>query len=107
MTPPDRQVTRSRGIAGLRSRLSAEGGFTLIEVLIAAVVLVVGLVTLFGLLDQSVKASAATRAKEGATNLAREVLEDAHTIPYAQLSPTSITEDLEAMNGLSDVGSES
>jgi len=85
-----------------RSRFAPEAGFTLIEVLMAAVILVVGLAALFGLLDNSVKASFQTRAREGATNLARQVLEDARTIPYAQMSPTSITGQLQEMNGLAD-----
>jgi Tfp pilus assembly protein PilV len=85
-----------------RSRPVGEDGFTLIEVLIAALILIVGIGALFGLLDSSVKASYQTRAREGATNLARQVLEDARTIPFAQLSPSSITEQLQAMNGLKD-----
>jgi type II secretory pathway pseudopilin PulG len=84
-------------------RPASEGGFTLFEVLIAAVVLVVGLTTLFGLLDVSVKATASTRAREGGTNLAREILEDARTLAYAQLSPTSIVGTLQAMHGLENV----
>lgn len=83
-------------------RPSSEAGFTLFEVLIAAVVLVIGLMGLFGLLDISVKAGASTRAREGATSLAREILEDARTIPYAQLSPTSTEGQLQAMNGLAN-----
>jgi type II secretory pathway pseudopilin PulG len=85
-----------------RTRLRRDDGFTLFEVLIAAVVLIVGLATLFGLVDTSLKASASTRAREGASNLAREILEDARTIPYAQLSPGSIVGELQAMNGLAD-----
>jgi len=86
---------RPRGV-----RLRGEEGFTLFETLIAAVVLLVGLVSLFGLLDVSVKASAATRAREGGTNLAREILEDARTLAYAQISPTSIVGELQVMHGL-------
>jgi len=82
-----------------------EDGFTLVEVLIAAVVMVIGLLALFGLLDTSVKTTASTRAREGATNLAREILEDARTIPFAQISPTAITGQLQAMNGLADASS--
>jgi hypothetical protein len=66
----------------------------------AAVVLAIGLIALLGLLDTSLKASAATRAREGATNLAREILEDARTLPYAEISPTSVVEELQAMHGL-------
>lgn len=88
---------------GFRSRLpkpSSERGFTLFEVLIAAVVLAIGLLGLFGLLDTSVKATASTRAREGATNLARQIIEDARTIPFAQLSPSSLVSQLQEMKGL-------
>src|SRR5258708_4913941 len=78
-------------------RLRRDSGFTLFEVLISSVVLAVGLAGLLGLLDTSLKAAASTRAREGATNLAREVLEDARTIPYGQLSPTSIVGQLQAL----------
>jgi Tfp pilus assembly protein PilV len=83
-----------------RDRRRSDAGFTIIEVLIASVVLIVGLATLMGLLDTSVKATASTRAREGATNLAREVLEDARTLAYSQISPTSIVGQLQSMNGL-------
>jgi Tfp pilus assembly protein PilV len=75
----------------------------LFEVLIAAVVLIVGLTTLFGLVDTSLKATASTRAREGATNLAREILEDARTLAYAQISPNSIVGTLQGMHGLENV----
>ena len=90
-----------RGHALLRQ----DDGFTLVEVLMAAVILIVGVTALFGLLDSSVKASYQTRAREGATNLARQVLEDAHTIPYSQISPSSIESQLQAMTGLADASS--
>src|SRR5690349_16326661 len=90
--PPNKQ--------GRRSYFGGDAGFTLLEVLIAAVVLMIGLMGLFGLLDISVKAGASTRAREGATSPAREIVEDARTIPYAQLSPTSTEGQLQAMNGL-------
>jgi type II secretory pathway pseudopilin PulG len=85
------------------TELRSEGGFTVIEVLVAVVVLIVGLTALFGLLDTSLKATASTRAREGATNLAREILEDAGTIPYAQISPNSLVSQLQAMNGLANI----
>jgi type II secretory pathway pseudopilin PulG len=78
----------------------AQDGFTLIEALMAAVILIIGLIGLLGLLDASVKASASTRAREGATGLARQVIEDARTIPYAQVIPSSIETQLKLMNGL-------
>jgi type II secretory pathway pseudopilin PulG len=95
----------SGGRAPRLTDLGREDGFTLFEVLIAAVVLIVGLTSLFGLLDVGLKAAASTRAREGATSLARQILEDATTIPYSQLAPSSITEELQAMSGLSNAGS--
>ena len=93
----------ARAARGHRQRvLLLEDGFTLIETLIAAFVLAVGIGGLFGMLSISVKATGSSRAREGATNLAREILEDARTIPYAQLSPTDIVSELQAMNGLAN-----
>jgi hypothetical protein len=76
-----------------------------VETLVAAVVLVIGLGTLLGLVNGSLKATANPRAREGATNLARQILEDARTIPYGQISPSAIVGELQAMNGLADSSS--
>jgi len=65
----------------------------------ASVVLVVGLLGAFGLLVASAKTSSATRAREGATNLAREILEDSRTIPFSEVS-TSIGERLQQLPAL-------
>lgn len=109
LSPPTGRSHRApldpaRGQPGRRRRLlfCADGGFTLIEVMVAAVVLLAGVLALFGTLDSSVRAIASTRAREGATNLARTILEDAHTVPYAQVSPSSIEPELQAMAGLAD-----
>jgi prepilin-type N-terminal cleavage/methylation domain-containing protein len=105
-----RQPTRAHrhDSAGSTSRVAAlrqEAGFSLIEVLVASVILVVGLITLFGLLETSLKASASTRAREGASNLAREILEDTRTIPLAQISPGAIVGELQALHGLASASS--
>jgi hypothetical protein len=68
-------------------------------------VLITGLIGLLGLLDSSVKASASTHQREAGTNLARQVLEDARGIPYAQLSPSTVVSQLQAMPGLKNEGS--
>ncbi len=101
MTAPRGALRLLRAIG---RRLSGwdETAFTLVEVLVAMVILVVGLLSLLTMLDTAERASATTRAREGATNLARQILEDARTIPYAQIIPTSIENQLRAMNGLAD-----
>lgn len=104
---PTFRTNTSSGRLKRRLEPRSEAGFTIIEALMAAVILIVGLIGLLGMLDISVKASASTRAREGATSLAREILEDARTIPYAQLSSKPIESELQAMNGLADSSSAS
>jgi type II secretory pathway pseudopilin PulG len=99
-TPAQIARATSRVLIGGARRLALEDAFTLIETLIAAVVLVVGVAAFFNSLNLSTHAEASSRAREGATNLAREILEDARTIPYAQLAPSSIEHELQQMPGL-------
>jgi hypothetical protein len=82
-----------------RPRLAQDDGFLLLETLIAAVFLVLGLMGAFAVLDLSAETMSATRAREGAVNLAREILEDAGTIPFSELSP-SIKDRLQQMPAL-------
>jgi Tfp pilus assembly protein PilV len=88
-----------------RLRLRGQAGFTLIETLIAAVILVAGVAAFFNALNLSVHAEQSARTREGATNLAREILEDARTIPYEQIVPSNIVSELQAMPGLANAGS--
>lgn len=80
--------------------LQQEAGLTLIEVLAATLVLAVGIVGTFGLLNTSAKTAAQTHDREGAVSLARQIAEDARTIPFAQLTPSTVVEKLQAMTGL-------
>jgi Tfp pilus assembly protein PilV len=92
-----------RPLAPRCSRLpppTSDEGLTLVEVLIATIVLAVGIVGTFGMLNTSTKTSAQTHDHEGATNLVREILEDSRTIPFAQLSPGSVEAKLQEMEGL-------
>ena len=96
---PGRQAGRSLR-RHRRPHAGSSGGFTLIETLVATTVLVTGLLSLVGLLDTSTKVGALNRQREAATNLDRQILEDARGIPYAQLSPASIVALLQAEPGL-------
>jgi type II secretory pathway pseudopilin PulG len=100
------QIARAtrRVLVRVTRRAALEDAFTLIETLIAAVVLVVGVAAFFNSLNVSTHAEASSRAREGATNLAREILEDARTIPYAQLAPSDIIHELQQLPGLASTG---
>src|SRR5215210_2091194 len=63
-----------------RSRLAAEDGFTLVELMMAALVLVVGVLGVLSLLDHANRATERTKHREAATNLAREVIEASRAV---------------------------
>ncbi len=91
--------------ARLRARVRSERGFTLIEAIVAGAVLVVGLLTAYAILVISDHASASVRAREAAVTLARQATEDARSIPYSQVSSSTIVTTLEGMPGLASSSS--
>jgi Tfp pilus assembly protein PilV len=74
-----------------------EHGFTLIEVLVATLILTAGLIALMGMLIVASKATSTNRVRQNATNLAREVGEDARTLDYSDLLPSSIASSLQPL----------
>jgi prepilin-type N-terminal cleavage/methylation domain-containing protein len=84
------------------SPLRQEDGFTIIEVMVAAVVLLVGLMGVLGIVTKSDAVSASNRIREQGIALQREVVEAARSIPYDQLSQSNIVSKLQATTGLTD-----
>jgi Tfp pilus assembly protein PilV len=66
--------------------LRHEAGFTIIEVLVAIVLLLVGVLGVATMADSANILSTTSKARVGATNLAREMIEDARTFKYAELN---------------------
>lgn len=64
---------------------SGERGMTIIEVVVAAFVLVVGILGVLTLLDTANATTAENLAREQANTLARDVVERAHQLPYSTL----------------------
>jgi type II secretory pathway pseudopilin PulG len=86
-----------------RHRLVDQAGFTLVEVLVAALVLMVGVLTMLALFDRANAATVIDRQREGATSLAREITEGARSVPFDDLvSTVSLNAELQAMPGLED-----
>jgi type II secretory pathway pseudopilin PulG len=79
----------------MRARVSEQSGFTIVEVLVAAVVLVVGLGGLLQMLVTADHAISTTRLRQQETSLAREVLEDSRGLAPTQLTPSTIASALQ------------
>lgn len=75
---------------------------TLVEVMVAMLILTVGVLGTVGLMDTASVASSDTKAREGANNLAREVIENARVIDYDSLTAAGVVPALQAQNGLDD-----
>jgi type II secretory pathway pseudopilin PulG len=79
-------------------------GFTLVEVLVAMTVLIVGVLGALALIDRANATTVTTRSREAAVNVARELVEAARSVPYQNLTPASVEAEIQALPGLADDG---
>lgn len=79
--------------------LSLDGGFTLIEMLVAIFVLLVGVLGVVALVDGANRTTSSNRAREGATNLTRELIEDARSVPYGSLDTSTLASTIASLSG--------
>ena len=86
----------------LRDRARDQRGFTLVETVSAMFILLVGVLATAQIIDASSSANAANRQRDGATNLARELVEAARGVPYEKVSATGVTTALQSIPGLED-----
>jgi type II secretory pathway pseudopilin PulG len=84
------------------SSLHEQGGFTIIEVMVAIFVLVLGVLGSAVLVNAANGLSLNSKSREGATNLAREIIEAARAVDYDSLTPTLAAPALQAQPGLAD-----
>src|SRR5947207_2284543 len=78
-----------------RGWFADDRGFTVIEVLVAGVVLVTGLLALLGMLVVASRATGKDRVRQAATSLAREIVEDTRNLAYTQLLPSGLAGTLQ------------
>lgn len=79
-----------------------QSGFTIVEVLVAAVVLLVGILGVVALVDGATANATSTKAREQAVALEREIVEAARSLPYDELAPNSVVPAVQGVAGLSD-----
>jgi len=80
-----------------------ERGFTLIEVIAATLVLMIGILATAAILNSSSRANATIRQRDAATAVARELIESARSIPYERVSEPGVNAALQAIPGLEDM----
>src|SRR5262245_51532971 len=77
-------------------------GFTLIEVLVAIALLLIGVLGVVSLVDGANAVTSKTKAREGGTNVARSIIEVSRSIRYRDLTATELLDALQARAGLTD-----
>jgi prepilin-type N-terminal cleavage/methylation domain-containing protein len=84
------------------SRLHGERGFTLIEVMVTMLILVIGIGAAISMIDGAAARTLANKEREAGNSLTREVIESARSVPYRQLTPTTAISTIQALPGLDD-----
>ena len=78
-----------KGMPARRLR-SDERGFTLIEVLVAIFLLLVGVLGVVAMIDGANAVTSKTKAREGANNVARSIVEVGRGVPYKNLTDSAL-----------------
>jgi prepilin-type N-terminal cleavage/methylation domain-containing protein len=86
-----------------RMRPTDEHGFTLIEVLVGIVLLLVGVLGVVAIVDGANAVTSKTKAREGGTNIARSIIEVSRSLRYRDLTADELLAALDARPGLEDV----
>ena len=86
---------------GSRS-LRGQRGFTLVELLVAIFILMVGLLGVVAMIDRANAETSRTKSREGATSVGRTVVEISRGIPYDELDGANTIATLQAKPGLDD-----
>ena len=84
------------------ARLRLQDGFTLVEVTVTMLILLVGLGGAVTMINGANAITVKTKQREAATNLQREVVEGARAVPYAQLTSNGLRSALQAAPTLAD-----
>jgi prepilin-type N-terminal cleavage/methylation domain-containing protein len=87
-----------------RRSIARAEGFTLIEVIAAMFVLLIGVLGALALIDRANATTVSTRTREAAINTARELIEAARSVPYQRITPAAFEAEVQTLPGLDDEG---
>jgi prepilin-type N-terminal cleavage/methylation domain-containing protein len=85
-----------------RARIGSQRGFTLVEVMVAISVLMIGVLGTVTMVDGANSLTSRNKSRQGATALGRSVLEIARSVPYRQLTASSLLVELGTRPGFMD-----
>ena len=86
-----------------RARSHGQAGFTLVEVMVAIVILLVGILGVVSLVDGANAVTSKTKAREAGTNIARSVIEVSRSVRYRDLTTNELLAAVGTRPGLADV----
>ena len=88
----------------MRSRIrpASDRGFTLVEVMAAILILLVGVLGAVSLVDGANAVTSKTKAREAGTSIARSIIEVSRSIRYRDLTADQLLAALETRDGLED-----
>lgn len=84
------------GVPMAGAQIRSDSGFTLVEVMVAIAVLLIGVLGAVTMIDGANAQTSRTKAREGGTALARTVLEVARGVPYSDLTAARVLAELNA-----------
>src|SRR5919107_3883005 len=82
---PSRSTPRHRGSKLFRKRLREESGYTLVEVLVAIIILAVAILPMFGMFDMGLNAATQSSHYDKARTLPNLKMEQAKSMPFVDL----------------------
>jgi prepilin-type N-terminal cleavage/methylation domain-containing protein len=85
-----------------RVRPSSQSGFTLIEVLVAMLILLVGVLGVVTMVDGANAVTSKTKAREGGTAIARSIIEISRSLRYRDLTQASLEAALDTRPAMAD-----
>jgi prepilin-type N-terminal cleavage/methylation domain-containing protein len=81
---------------------TGQDGFSLVEVMVAIFVLLVGVLGTIALSEGAARSTQINKGREEGTNVVRDAIEATHTFQYAAISQASIYGQLQGQTGLAD-----
>jgi prepilin-type N-terminal cleavage/methylation domain-containing protein len=87
----------------VRPCMRDQRGFTLVEVMVAIFILLVGVLGVVSMVDGANAVTSKTKAREGGTNIARSVIEVSRSLRYRDLTADALLAQLDSRPGLEDV----